>query len=166
MPQSHALRHVPRAGPPHQRVLERLLQRAVYLVAHVLDARAGAHDQRLGEVGRGGFPCDGQSAGKHRAGATDGPKPSPAAKDAAEDDGSFEGKLGGSREFGSRELGGVAHSPLRVDAHQPQLLPAAVHDVLDAEVELAAHDGRVRLARELVEEVEADGVDLVVYVET
>ena len=55
--------------------------------------------------------------------------------------------------------------PLRVDAQKSQFLPAAVHDVLDPQVELAAHDHGLGLARELVEEVEADGVDLVVHIQ-
>lgn len=57
------------------------------------------------------------------------------------------------------------HLPLRVDAHQLQLQPAPIDHILDAEIKLAAHDDRVRLARELVEEVEADRVDLIVDVE-
>lgn len=55
---------------------------------------------------------------------------------------------------------------LGIDADQRQLLPAAVDDILDAQIQLAAHDNRVRLTRELVEKVERDGVDLVVDVET
>lgn len=55
---------------------------------------------------------------------------------------------------------------LGVDADEPQLLPAPVDDVLDAEVELAAHHHGLRLPGKLVEEVERDAVDLVVHVET
>ena len=44
-------------------------------------------------------------------------------------------------------------------------MPAALDDVLNAEVELAAHDNGVGFARKLVEEGEADGVNFVVDVE-
>lgn len=54
---------------------------------------------------------------------------------------------------------------LGVDADQLELLPAAVDDVLDAQVELATHDARVRLTRKLVEEVQGHAVDLVVDVQ-
>ncbi len=54
--------------------------------------------------------------------------------------------------------------PFGVDAHQLQFEPAALDDVLDAEVELAAHDDGGGFAGELVEEVEADAVDFVVDV--
>jgi predicted ATP-grasp superfamily ATP-dependent carboligase len=37
---------------------------------------------------------------------------------------------------------------------------------LNAQIELAAHHNRVRLSGELVEEVEGDGVDFIVDVET
>jgi len=52
-----------------------------------------------------------------------------------------------------------------VDAHEAEFLPAALHDVLDAEVELAGHYARVGLAGELVEEVEGYGVYFVIDVE-
>lgn len=55
---------------------------------------------------------------------------------------------------------------LGVDADELELLPAAIHDVLDAEVELAAHDDGLRLAGELVQEVDRDAIDLVVHIET
>lgn len=54
---------------------------------------------------------------------------------------------------------------LGVDADELELLPAAVDDVLDAEVELAGHDAGVGLAREFVEEVQGHTVDLVVHVQ-
>lgn len=57
------------------------------------------------------------------------------------------------------------HSPLGVDTDQPQLLPATVNDVLDTQVELATHDHRVGFSCQLVQEVEADTIDLVVDVE-
>ena len=55
--------------------------------------------------------------------------------------------------------------PLRVQANEIQHLPAAVDDVLDAEVEFAGHDGCVGFAGEHVEVLEGDGVDFVVDVE-
>ncbi len=54
---------------------------------------------------------------------------------------------------------------LGVDPHESELLPALVHDVADAEVELAGHDGRVGFVGEGVEVFEGDGVDFVVDVE-
>ena len=54
---------------------------------------------------------------------------------------------------------------LGVDADQVELLPAALDDVLDAQVHLARHDDGVGLARELIEEVERHRVDLVVDVQ-
>lgn len=56
--------------------------------------------------------------------------------------------------------------PLRVDTHQLQLLPAPLYDVLNPQVELAAHDHRVGLSGQLVKEVEADRVYLVIDVQT
>lgn len=55
--------------------------------------------------------------------------------------------------------------PLGVYADQPEVLPAAGDHVVDAQVHLAGHDDRIGLARQLVQEVEADGVDLVVDVQ-
>lgn len=55
--------------------------------------------------------------------------------------------------------------PFRVDPHQRQLLPAPVNHVLDAQVELAAHDHRIGLTRQTVQEVKADRVDLIVDVQ-
>lgn len=55
--------------------------------------------------------------------------------------------------------------PLGVYADQPEILPAAVDHVVDAQVHLAGHDDRIGLSRQLVQEVEADGVDLVVHVQ-
>jgi len=60
---------------------------------------------------------------------------------------------------------GLFAASLGVDAHQIQLFPAALDDVLDAEVEFAGHDGGVGFAGEGVEVVEGDGVDFVVDVE-
>lgn len=58
------------------------------------------------------------------------------------------------------------HAPaLRVDAHQVQLLPGAVHDIGDAQVQFAGHDNGVVLMRELVEELHAYAIDFVVDVE-
>ena len=54
---------------------------------------------------------------------------------------------------------------LRVDPHQVQILPAPLDDVLHAEVKLAGHDNGVGFTGELVEEVERDGVDLVIHVQ-
>ena len=55
--------------------------------------------------------------------------------------------------------------PLGIDPHQLQLLPAPLDNVLDAQIELTTHDDGIGFAGELVEEVEANGVDLVVDVE-
>jgi len=52
--------------------------------------------------------------------------------------------------------------PLRIDTHQLQLLPAPFYDVLNPKVELAAHDYRIRLSGQLVEEVKTDRVYLVI----
>ena len=54
---------------------------------------------------------------------------------------------------------------LGVDADQAQFFPAALHDVLDAQVELAGHDAGVGFMGQGVEVFEGDGVDLVVDVE-
>lgn len=53
---------------------------------------------------------------------------------------------------------------LRVDSDEVQLVPAAVDDFPNAEVELAAHNDCVWFAGKAVEEVQADAVDLVVDV--
>lgn len=55
--------------------------------------------------------------------------------------------------------------PLGVKPHQAQFLPDSFHHLLHSEIELARHDGRVRLAGQLVQEFEADAVDLVVDVQ-
>lgn len=60
---------------------------------------------------------------------------------------------------------GIHAFALRVDAYQIQFGPAAVDDVAYAQVEFAAHDGRVGLAGEAVEEFEIDAVDFVVHVQ-
>lgn len=60
---------------------------------------------------------------------------------------------------------GIHAFALRVDAYQIQFGPAAVDDVAYAQVEFAAHDGRVRFASEAVEEFEIDAVDFVVHVQ-
>jgi hypothetical protein len=54
---------------------------------------------------------------------------------------------------------------LGVNADQGKFLPAAVHDVLNAQVKLARHDDRVGFAGELVQMRDADGVDFVVDVQ-
>ena len=56
--------------------------------------------------------------------------------------------------------------PLGVNAHQPQLLPTPLHYVLDAKIELTAHDDRLWLPGQLVKKVKGDRVDFVVNVET
>lgn len=60
---------------------------------------------------------------------------------------------------------GIHAFALRVDAYQIQFGPAAVDDVAYAQVEFAAHDGRVGFAGEAVEEFEIDAVDFVVHVQ-
>src|SRR6188768_3234678 len=47
---SYALRDMPRAGTPYQRVLEGIFERAVDAVAHVLDGAVAAYDERFAEV--------------------------------------------------------------------------------------------------------------------
>lgn len=56
--------------------------------------------------------------------------------------------------------------PLCVDADQLELLPTPVHDVADAEIEFATHDGCVGLSGQTVEMFETDAIDFVVDVET
>ena len=56
--------------------------------------------------------------------------------------------------------------PFGVYPNKTQLFPGTVHSILDTEVQLAAHDYRVWLARKLVEEVKADTIDLIVGIET
>lgn len=51
MPQPHPLGDMSRTRSPHHRILERLLQRPVDVVAHILDGRVAAADQSLGEIG-------------------------------------------------------------------------------------------------------------------
>lgn len=70
-----------------------------------------------------------------------------------------------SHDQGFAEVG-LHALPLRVYPHEVQLLPGAVDDIADAEVELAGHDDRVVFVRELVEELHRDAVDFVVDVET
>ena len=110
MPQTYSLWNVSRTRPPHQRILERLPQRPVHLIAHILNRAIPPHNQRFGKVGLGS-------------------------------------------------------SPFRVHAHQLQFLPASLHHVGDAEIELAGHYGRVGFAGQGVEVREGDGVDFVVDVE-
>lgn len=94
----------------YQSILERLLQRPMNLITHILNTAIAPDNQRLAEIG-------------------------------------------------------IHAPPLRVDAHEAQLVPAALDDVLNAEVELARHHGGVGLAGESVEVLEGDGVDFVVDVE-
>ena len=54
---------------------------------------------------------------------------------------------------------------LGVQPYEVKHFPAAVNDVLDAEVEFAGHYTGVRFVGEEVEVFEADGVDFVVDVE-
>jgi hypothetical protein len=56
--------------------------------------------------------------------------------------------------------------PFGVYPHQAQFLPTSLDDVLDAQVELAAHYSSVWLPGESVEEIKGDGVDLVVDIKT
>lgn len=56
--------------------------------------------------------------------------------------------------------------PLGIDSHQLELLPASLHYVLDSEIKLTAHDDRVGLSCQLVEKIERDRINLVVYVQT
>lgn len=55
MAEPDPLRHMPGTSPPHQRILERLLQRPMHLVAHLFDRRLVADDQRFAEVGFDAF---------------------------------------------------------------------------------------------------------------
>lgn len=111
MTQSNSLRYMPRTGAPHQRVLERLLERTMNPIADILNRTITPHDQRLAKVRVDTFS-------------------------------------------------------LRVQPDQSQLLPAPIHHVLDTQVQLATHDDRVGLARQLVQEIERYAVDLVVHVQT
>jgi hypothetical protein len=56
--------------------------------------------------------------------------------------------------------------PFCVESDQAEFRPDSFYDILDAEIELATHDGRMWFAREFVEEVEADAVDFVIDIET
>lgn len=98
------------AGTPNKCILERVLEGAVYPVAHVFNGAVTPHNQRLAKVW-----------------------------------------------VGSLSLG--------VNADELELLPASVNHVLDAQVELAAHDYGVVLSGELVQKVERDAVNLVVDVQ-
>ena len=51
MAQSYPLRHMSRARSPHHGILERLLQRTMYLIADLLNRRLVPHDQRFAEIG-------------------------------------------------------------------------------------------------------------------
>ena len=55
--------------------------------------------------------------------------------------------------------------PFCIYSHQAEFLPASLDNVLHSEVKFAGHDSCVGLARELVEEVKADAINLVVYVQ-
>ena len=129
MTQANPLRHMSRASTPHKRVLERLSQRAMDLVADFLDGRFVAHDQGFAEVRFDAFAA-----------------------------------VGLERDMRREWRGGERNGPFSIYPHQLQFQPAPLDDVLDAEVELAAHDDGVGFAREFVEEVEADAVDFVVDV--
>ena len=110
MAQPHPLRHMPRTRAPNHRVLKRLLQRPMHLIANILNRAPLPDNQRLAEIR-------------------------------------------------------LEPLPLRVDAHQLQLLPAPINHIRESEVEFAAHDDGVGFAGELVEVLEGDGVDFVVDVE-
>jgi hypothetical protein len=56
--------------------------------------------------------------------------------------------------------------PFCVESDQAEFRPDSFYDILDAEIELTTHDGRMWFAREFVEEVEADAVDFVIDIET
>lgn len=55
MTQSHSLRHMARTRAPDKRVLERLLERAMNLVAYVFDSAAAADNQGFAEVRNDAF---------------------------------------------------------------------------------------------------------------
>ena len=55
---------------------------------------------------------------------------------------------------------------LGVNSHKLELFPTPLDHFLDSEIKLTGHDGCVRLARKVVEMLQADAVDLVVDVET
>lgn len=110
MGKANSLRDVPRTGSPDHGVLERVLQRPVHLITHILDRRLVPYDECFAKVRLLPFS-------------------------------------------------------LGVDPHQLQFLPASIDDILDSQVELAAHDDCVRLASQLVQEVQRDRVDLVVDIQ-
>jgi hypothetical protein len=110
MPQPHSLRHMPCTRAPHQRILERLLERAMHLITHILNRTPLAHNQCFTKIRRHALP-------------------------------------------------------LRIYPDQRKFLPTPIHDILNPEIELAAHYHGVRFAREFVEVRDADGVDFVVDVE-
>lgn len=56
MPQSHPLRNVPCACAPNKRILERILESAVYPVAHVFNGAVASYNQCLAKVWIGSFP--------------------------------------------------------------------------------------------------------------
>lgn len=58
------------------------------------------------------------------------------------------------------------NAPLCVDSDQSELLPASVYDVLHAEIKLTTHDCCVWFPGKAVKMLEANGIDLVVDVET
>jgi hypothetical protein len=59
------------------------------------------------------------------------------------------------------ELGDL---PFCIYPDEPQLLPASLHNILNTQSELAAHDNCMRFPRKLVEKVEAHTINLVVDV--
>ena len=98
MGKSNSLRDVPRTGSPDHGVFERVLQRPMHLITHILDRGLVSYDQCFAEIRLFSFS-------------------------------------------------------LGVDPHQLQFLPASIDDILDPQVELAAHDDRVRLSSQFVQEV-------------
>lgn len=55
--ETNSLRYVLSARAPHKSVLERLLERTMDLITHVLHARIAPNDQRFGEVRIDAFPA-------------------------------------------------------------------------------------------------------------
>lgn len=51
MPDADTLGHMSRTGAPHQRILKRVFERAMNLIADVFDGGIGSHDQGVVEVG-------------------------------------------------------------------------------------------------------------------
>lgn len=102
-----------RARTPYHSILERLLECAVNLVAHILNRRVLAHDERFTEIRLFSL------SESHNVRILNSPP---------------------------NFTNSVWLLPLGVKPHQAQLLPNSFHHLLHSEIELARHDGRVRLA--------------------